>query len=288
MKVNKSNVLRPYILLLLLSSILISCKTLNSKVTYSEMMDRTSPKARALMDSPDFKTCNYNESKLFNDILLKCNLWGSNKIKKGVPHLCTYKKGELFGWKWDVPNNAGGVIGYPALQIGVGPWEKRKTSRSGFPVKISSIKDLVVNYDVETHVKHRKYNLAFDLWILDSETNNKKQIKAEIMIWEDYFDFSSYGKKKETIITPFGVYKVMVGYLYNPKYKQDWQYVAFVREHPRSKGTVDINYFMNYLVENDIIGRDLLLSSVEFGNEIGNSSGFTLVNKFEWIFETKN
>jgi len=253
------------------------------------MIKKTSPSAILLMESPDYKSCKNGENKLINDVLLKCNLWGRTKVKKGEPHLCVYMKGNLIGWKWDVPNNASGVIGYPALQLGIGPWDKNKNRRSGFPAKISSIKELSVDYDMETVVKHRKYNLAFDLWLISDEgENDSNKIKTEIMIWEDYFDFSSYGKKKELITTPFGTYKVLVGYLLNPKYGQDWQYIAFVRTTPRTKGKVDIKYLIDYLVENKMIESEHLLTSVELGNEIGNSSGFTLVKKFDWTFETKN
>ena len=106
------------------------------------------------------------------------------------------------------------------------------------------------------------------------------------MIWEDYFDFTSYGKKKETIITPFGIYKAHEGYLNNPKYGQDWQYIAFVRQSPRDKGAVDINYLLNYLIKEKMISKDYFLSCLELGNEIGNSSGLTLVKKFEYTLET--
>ena len=105
------------------------------------------------------------------------------------------------------------------------------------------------------------------------------------MIWEDYFDFSSYGKVVDKIDTPFGRYKVYEGYLENKKFNQDWVYLAFVREVPRTKGEVDIQYFLSYLVEKGLIQSKYYFASLELGNEIGNSSGLTLVNKFEWSLE---
>ena len=287
MKIKISILKRLIIILFLLSNILNSCKTLNSDISYSDLIEKTSPKMQSLMNSPDYSTCYHGEKKHFGDILLKCNLWGKNKIKKGTPHLCVYKKGNLWGWKWDIPHQARGVIGYPAIQVGINPQSKGVDKKAGFPVKVSLIKELKVDYDVETYVKHKKFNLAFDLWLVDSDIGNKR-IEAEIMIWEDYFDFSSYGKKKEVILTPFGSYKVLIGYLKNPKYKQDWMYIAFVRTDPRTQGTVDINYLLNYLVENNLIEKDNFLTTVEFGNEIGNSSGYTMINKFEWSFEIKD
>ena len=265
---------------------LASCKTLNKQASYPEMVDKSSPQAKELVTQPDYETCKHGERKKFDRVILKNNLWGKSKLKSGSqPELCSFKRGEFFGWKWQLPNSASGVIGYPALQVGRNPFEKGESNVADFPVKVSAIKSLVVNYDVETHVKHRKYNLSFDLWLADAEAYALPNIKTEIMVWEDYFDFTSFGKKKETIITPFGTYDVLAGHLENPKFSQDWQYIAFVRTTPRQTGEVDLAFFLDYLAKNNMIDKDHYFTSIEFGNEIGNSSGITLIKKFDWKLE---
>ena len=268
--------------------LLASCKTLNKKVPYPQLVSNASVQAQKLVTESDFTTCTFGESKKFGEILLKNNLWGRSKLgDEGPVELCSFKKDGYFGWKWQLPDNARGVIGYPALQVGNNPFSN-KEKVPNFPVKLNEISKLTVTYDVETHVKHKKYNLAFDLWLVNKEQFTNKDITTEIMIWEDYFNFTSYGKKKETIITPFGTYDVLVGHLLNPKFSQDWTYVAFVRKTPRSKGEVDIAFFMEYLAETNIVNREDYFTSIEFGNEIGNSSGVTLIKQFDWILEKKN
>lgn len=69
------------------------------------------------------------------------------------------------------------------------PWgSKGKKGRAGFPLLVSEIGKLNVTYDFETHVKHKKFNLAFDIWLTDIPNADNKNITTEIMIWEDYFD----------------------------------------------------------------------------------------------------
>lgn len=272
------------ILIVIFSS--TSCKTLNKNVTYSEMLGQASAKAQKLVSDSEYETCRQGERKQFDGVILKNNLWGKSKLKNPEQAvLCSYKKEGIYGWKWELPNNAGGVIGYPALQVGRNPFEKGVSNVEEFPIQVSKIAKLPVHYDVETHVKFRKYNLAFDLWLTDVEDYALGNIKTEIMIWEDYFDFTSFGKKVATILTPFGTYEVLEGHLENPKFSQDWQYIAFVRTVPRKKGEVDIAFFLEYLVSKGLISEDHYFTSIEFGNEIGNSSGFTVVHQFDWNLE---
>ncbi len=273
-------------LLLLVVISFISCKTLNKNVSYSEMLGQASVQAQKLISDAEYETCKQGDRKQFEGVILKNNLWGKSKLKNpDQAVLCSFKKEDLFGWKWQLPNNAGGVIGYPALQVGRNPFENGESNVAALPVPVFEIKRLSVQYDVETHVKNKKYNLAFDLWLADVREYSLENIKTEIMIWEDYFDFTSFGKKVATIISPFGTYDVLEGHLDNPKFSQDWQYIAFVRTVPRTKGEVDISFFLKYLVSKGMISTEHYFTSIEFGNEIGNSSGFTMVRQFDWQLE---
>lgn len=247
------------------------------------MVGRASQDAKKLYNSPDYETCKPDDRKEFGNVILKNNLWGRSKLKNSAEaKLCSYKKGNYFGWKWQLPDNASGVIGYPALQVGRNPFGKGRSNVSEFPVEVKKVKSLIVDYEVETRVKHRKYNLAFDLWLANKKDYGIENITTEIMVWEDYFDFTSYGKKVANIITPFGAYDVLTGHLKNPKFSQDWKYIAFVRTSPRSAGKVDLGFLLNYLVRNGHIASSDYFTSIEFGNEIGNSSGYTLVKSFDW------
>ncbi|GAB5399437.1 MAG: hypothetical protein Aureis2KO_10220 [Aureisphaera sp.] len=286
----KTSILFKAIACLLALFFVSSCKTLNKDITHEQMVaQKASSEARKLVRESDFKTCRSgHREKLGDQVTLKNNLWGKTKLKKGTAELCIFKDGDYCGWEWKIDNSASGVIGYPALEIGRTPWGGKKRENSGgFPLLVSDVETLDVSYNFETHVKHQKYNLAFDIWLTDVAQADNKNITTEIMIWEDYFDFSSYGKVIEKIITPFGRYKVYKGYLKNDKFAQDWVYIAFVRETPRTKGKVDVKHLINYLVQNRHISPNDYFASLELGNEIGNSSGITMVKEFDWSLKKR-
>ncbi len=268
---------------LILFSILIlaSCKTLNPNLSFPELLENRSETAKNLEKKADDINCELNSKRVYDAFEMNNNLWGKARLKDKEAHLCTYYSEDGFGWKWVVPHNARGVIGYPNIKMGPGPWRNSKEKVHGFPIKIEEINDLKVAYDSEIYVKYKKYNLAFDIWLSSAFQSRQETITTEIMIWEDYFDFKSYGKKVDEITTDFGVYEVMSGYLKNEEFNQDWQYFAFVRKEKRNKGELDIKYLLDYLVQYQKVNPQELVTSVEFGNEIGNSSGFTLIKNYE-------
>lgn len=261
--------------------VLASCKTLNPNLSFSELLESRSETAKKLENKSSDTNCKLNSKRVYDAFELNNNLWGESRLKCQEAHLCTYYSEDGFGWKWDVPYNARGVIGYPNIKMGPGPWRSSKEKVHGFPIKIEEITELKVTYDTEIYVKHKKYNLAFDLWLSSEFQSNQNTITTEIMIWEDFFDFRSYGKKVDEITTDFGVYEVMSGYLKNEEFNQDWQYFAFVRKEKRNNGELDVKYLLDYLVKHQKVNPQEFITSVEFGNEIGNSSGFTLIKNYE-------
>ena len=261
-----------------------ACKTLHPTITFDELMLQRSDAAKQLHESGENKQCEINSKQYFDDFILHNNLWGKSRLKGDSATLCTYQSGSLVGWEWQMPKDAKGVIGYPSIMLGSGPW-KVERKLHGFPVQIDSVQVLQVDYGTEMFIKGKKYNLAFDLWLSSAFRSTAETVTTEIMVWEDYNDFRSFGKKVEDLQSPFGVYEVMKGYLKNEKFGQNWQYFAFVSKDKRQSGSVDLKYFLDYLVREHDVDPEQFITSVEFGNEIGNSSGFTLVKKFDWIIE---
>lgn len=264
----------------LLFFILNACSSvLQPGITYEELLDQRSSEVKAIAGKADTITCIPDSKIRLDQYILHNNLWGKQRLKDKPHTLCSFHAENGFGWQWQMPANSKGVIAYPAVQFGPGPWQVQEKMH-GFPLRLDSISHLKADYSTEMYVKGKKYNLAFDLW-LSSEFNSRPgTVTTEIMVWEDYYDFRSFGKKTDQISTPFGIYDVMKGYLKNEEFGQDWQYFAFIRKTKRQQGTVDLQFLLKYLTENHGIDPKQYLTSVEFGNEIGNSSGFTLVKKF--------
>lgn len=259
---------------------LSSCATvLNPEISYAQLMERRSVQAKAVEMQADTSTCQLNSKIHLEKFILHNNLWGKSRIPEANPQLCSFQNENGIGWKWQMPENARGVIGYPAIQYGSGPWHVTKKTH-GFPVMLDSIQHLTADYDAQMWVKGRKYNLAFDLWLSLDYYSRPETVTTEIMVWEEYHDFRSFGSKVDQISTPFGDYDVMKGYLKNDEFGQDWAYFAFIRKEQRNAGKVDLQYLLRYLIENHNVDSSQYLTSVEFGNEIGNSSGFTWIKEF--------
>lgn len=257
---------------------LTSCK-ITQKTQDKIVIDKVFYAKKKLAASSKFSSCENQSSWRLNGVLLNNNLWGASRVKKGVAHLCVYQTDSTWAWVWDVPAKSRGVIGYPAVKVNA------KTHPDSFPVKVGSIADLEVNYTMQTFVNSHKYNLAFDLWL--GQVSPHRKTSTEIMVWEEAQDFNSYGKEIDEIETSFGTYTVKAKYLKNETFKQDWMYIGFIRKNHRQKGRVNVQELLEYLVRKQLISADEYLFSIELGNEIGNSTGYTTLKRFDWSMEKK-
>ena len=146
--------------------------------------------------------------------------------------------------------------------------------------RISDINGLKVTYDTEVSRNDGDYNLAFDNWISASETITPQNILFEFMIWEDTNNLIPFGDYQEDVTTSNGTYKFYMG---EPTWEppgSNWVYLAFQRISNRNKGTVDIDELLFYLINEGIVSQNSYLASIEFGNELGNSTGQTIIKEF--------
>ena len=101
------------------------------------------------------------------------------------------------------------------------------------------------------------------------------------MIWEDAHLLNAFGDFQGNVITTNGTYAFYQG---EPDWEpigSNWTYLAFVRTEGRNSGTVDIDELLSYLIAENIVSDQSYLSSIEFGNEVGNSTGRTILKQFE-------
>lgn len=85
------------------------------------MIGNTSERVQSLLNTADYSNCEGGHKDIENDVRLKNNLWRKSKLKKGTARLCTFTKDDVCGWEWEIDKSAGGVIGYPALEVGRSP-----------------------------------------------------------------------------------------------------------------------------------------------------------------------
>lgn len=276
--------------LLLTFLLLSSCKTaLNANKTFAELKNNQTEKFNQLFENPDFKSCEISKKIKLGNIKMINNQWGISSLPKNSLNLCIFHKNiennDVFGWKWETKTNRNGVFAYPSLVIGN---EWGASNHSNFPVRITEIDELKVKYSSQNIIKGLKFNLSFDIWLVNKVGGNPKNLTHEIMFWEDYNDFRPDGKFREIIDTPYGKYKVYVGIMDKSKsIGLKWKYVAFVRIEKRNSGDLDLLYFFEYLKRIYFLNDKYMLNSIELGNEVGRSSGYTMIDEFSVEFRKK-
>ncbi|NOU59521.1 GH12 family glycosyl hydrolase domain-containing protein [Marinifilum caeruleilacunae] len=225
-----------------------------------------------------FSVINADEFRLEN------NAWNASNLPSNSYSQCIYKYDEndllLLGWQWSYPDNAYGVNAFPQIIYGWKPWQPNSSTEK-LPIKISEINSLKASYEITVERNSGDYNLSFDNWINSSANIAPENILFEFMIWEDANNLVPFGDYIEDVNTSNGTYKFYMG---EPDWEPEgsnWTYLAFQRTNHRQSGTVDIDELLQYLVEKEIISQDSYLASIEFGNEVGNSKGESIIKKFE-------
>lgn len=236
-------------------------------------------------------------NKIFNDVsflprvdqqqieikpgfILSNNKWGYYKIGNESYEQYIYSDTLSTSWEFTTPIKNNGVIGYPEIFFGKSPFGG-ETTDTYLPIKIDNINDIICDYDVDMYIDKKKYNLTFDLWVTDN-SEGTKSIKNEIMIWEDRNVARPFGKLIGNIDID-GEYKVYSGYMDRSSENlgtDGWMFTAFIRTDRRRKGSVDIKKFLNYMKSKNILDGNSYLSTIEFGNEVYNASGLTIVNNY--------
>ncbi len=226
------------------------------------------------------KACNKYENIWFDELLLENNVWNSSGSFSQCVYLREQGNNKTYGWQWSYSTNANGVNAFPEVIYGWKPW-KDKSSNNKLPKELSQINKLKVTYDVEVYRNNGSYNLAFDNWITASSSVTPQNAKFEFMIWEDSNNLNPFGDFQEEVKVSNGTYKFYRG---EPTWEPagcNWTYLAFVRTEKRSSGTVDVDELLKYLINKGIVPQNSYLSSIELGNEVGNSSGYAVVKQFE-------
>ena len=218
-----------------------------------------------------------------NGIRIHNNKWGQYKLKSGEKYEQSIYCGDnKFGWAYMTQKLDRGVIGYPEVLIGQSPWGGNSTNQQ-FPIKIKEIKTLESSYDVTMYVQPKMYNLAYDLWFTKNSEISAKNISHELMIWEDRNISRPGGKYITTVKLSSGSYRLYHEYMDRTSENlgvSGWNYTAFIRVDRRRNGNIDLKEFITEMLNRGYITKDEFLTSVEFGNEVCNASGLTILNKY--------
>jgi hypothetical protein len=182
------------------------------------------------------------------------------------------------GWSWNWPGIRFNVVAYPNIMYGKNPW--LPTSSSKLPMRIHELNCLEAEFKVMQQGSG-KGNLAFDLWITNSEFAQPSNITHEIMVWLSKDGFRPAGSHVEVI--NIDGYEIDLWKQDNFKspdgYK--WTFLAFVYRSDFLEGSINFVEFLDYLVNHGFLTSDEYLGSVQLGNEVVSGHGTTLVQDFE-------
>lgn len=226
----------------------------------------------------------YNSQFDFKSFKVLNNKWGEWKLKKSERYIQTlFEDGPKIGWEYITPNKNRGVIGFPEVFIGKSPFGGESNSEH-LPKKIEDLNILNVTYDVSMYIEPKKYNLAFDLWVTKEGKNQTSDISHEIMIWEDRNVSIPAGKFMGEVHTSAGTYRMYHTWMDRTSENlgtPGWYFTAFVRKEGTRKNTVNLKEFINIMLAKEFLDENHFVSTVEFGNEIYNACGYTILNDYK-------
>ncbi|QQS37714.1 MAG: hypothetical protein IPM56_07115 [Ignavibacteriales bacterium] len=226
--------------------------------------------------SIDSVSCSDNAEITINKMMLQNNVWGKGSITNYQQCIRVIKNdtSTIFQWQWSWPDVTNNVKAYPEIIFGLKPFGGSSTTES-LPKKIQEITECVVSASQCSTDIFGEGNLAYDIWITDSESPTQNNIKSEIMIWLKYIGQQPAGSFVERLNIGNQDYDFYSGN------NGTWDYHAFLKVNQSDLDSTNIKSFMDYLVMNSYISTDQYLSSIEFGNEIIKGSGNTVLKDYQ-------
>jgi hypothetical protein len=191
-------------------------------------------------------------------------------------------------------NISGSFGGYPSIIYGRSPWNKVLVSDqpAKFPVQIKQMQELSCLSDYTLNFIQISGNIAYDLWLTDTQFPDNPNGGVEIMVWlwrDNTAPLGSYVEEssKEIKINDISTSKTFKVYVEEQSAGRDWDVVTFVIDDPQAikSGGVGIN--MLDFIEDALVqisrSEDLYLQDIEFGVEFTNQDqDFSLeLNKFQ-------
>lgn len=221
------------------------------------------------------------------------NVWNKHGAKDGEWQQCIEKRlvAEVtqYGWSWQWPQKSNVIFAYPQVKLGVSPWAPEPASDNRFPLKISSIKNLTISYDLEIST-NGQHNLATSMWLTNSATvyekPNPSAIVAEFMIWtySTAKHFNPAGKKVTEVTIDGKQWEVWVDKNWGDASGANankWIYITYRAKESALKTQFNAFNLIQHAVADNIITADLYIADIELGNEIMSGSGIAWVKSFE-------
>jgi Glycosyl hydrolase family 12 len=215
------------------------------------------------------------------------NQWGSGKEREKFEQCLlerTVPGRTERGWTWNWPGTNPSVFGYPEIIFGWKPWTGGRSTDRRFPLRLSEMQHLVIQYEVETSATG-SYNLAPEVWLVSGRSGagvpNPSSISAEIMFWVEAAGVAQPGgavvDRPQIAGAAYELWQLDNA---GDNGTGGWRLLSFKLPTTQRAGTVPVDELMRYLVQKGLVNPAHYIAGVEFGNEISGGTGTTWVKKF--------
>jgi hypothetical protein len=221
----------------------------------------------------DFALLPFQNGVLYNNVFAK------GGIKNSSQHI--FKYDTTVGWEWEWPENEGLFIKtYPEIVLGKSPWSKAQYGNQ-IPCRLNKIKQNI-EFDITTNAEG-SWCLSFDFWITKSINPEPIDITCNLCIWTKKNSIEgSYNGKHEVIRIGERAYDVITETPHDQPNKH-WNTLFAVDQMSRSEGILELQPFIELLINRGLAKEDDYLATAELGNEIAYGKGKTTVDKFMLI-----
>ncbi len=214
------------------------------------------------------------------------NTWGRTQIPEDQDWIqCafsyldengTFKGGFYWGW----PYGKGGVKGYPEVIYGK-KFRSQHNPESGWPIKVSKLKEVFVDIAYRDINFTKNYNIAPEWWLHLDENTSMENIKYEIMVRLDPDGFHPHNAWMKDVVIDGIDYDL---YKDAPSGVNKRQFFNFVTHKKIQSLKLHPNAFMNFLYEHNVSDiPDLYYADIEMGVEVIDGSGVLLVDRMKVV-----
>jgi hypothetical protein len=218
--------------------------------------------------------CRPGDTLTRGELTLENNCWGA----AGVAHFkqCVSATGDRLGWTWDYPaEEPDRVKAYPEVIFGKKPFTAGPSTTVRLPRPLSPVPAFTVEFTSRTHATGR-YNAAFEIWLTNSVLATEASITHEVMFWVGHAgDPSPAGEFDRTVTLADGrTCDLWIGPM------QSWTYLTFVFRQPVPSGKIDFGLYLSELLRHGDIPPSAFIADLEYGNEVWNGSGSTVLEHY--------
>lgn len=211
--------------------------------------------------------------------LLFNNVWNKGDSRGARQEL--YVEGDVGGWSWDWPENAGPAIkAYPEIVLGHSPWSAWRCGER-LPAPLHDLRMFLdFDYSAAASTTAGSWATSFDFWITSSAKPTPKTITCNLNIWIQRHELRPpYVGKHETVTLGGRTYEAIIETPADNPAKA-WNTLCLVDIEPRTSGTLDLGELAAFLIARGLAQPEHFLVTAELGNEVAFGKGTATIRKF--------